>query len=431
MAVDLDARRDELAAARVTATVQVMAVHLDELTGNLFDVLSETIVELQGDQLMLDLLRTSIESNLDTLVHAVRMGITMDAVTAPPAAVEYARRLAQRGISSNALLRAYRLGQEGALAWIFDQISESEPDPHIAYAAGQLFMATTFRYIDAVSEQLVDVYEEERERWLANRNTVRVATLTNLLDGRPVDIAAAERALGHRLRQHHLGVVLWRADELAGGSEPHDLEQLLGRVGQILGATGHPLFFQRDLATGWGWVPLGATAPDHAAMSTTLVEELVDLACSGLHVALGVPASGREGFRRTHVDALRAQEVAIVGAGHEHQVFAYTDAGVRTAALLSADLPATRRLVAEALGDLAADTVAAARLRATLKVFLETRNSFAATAQQVHLHKNTVKYRVDKAVAARGRPLDEDRLDLELALIACHWLGSPVLARGA
>jgi hypothetical protein len=38
-----------------------------------------------------------------------------------------------------------------------------------------------------------------------------------------------------------------------------------------------------------------------------------------------------------------------------------------------------------------------------------------------------VKYRVAKAVEQRGRPLDEDQLDLQLALIACRWLGQAVL----
>ncbi|MGO4255130.1 PucR family transcriptional regulator [Marmoricola sp. RAF53] len=431
------ARREELVAARVAATALDMAENLDLLTSTLYEVLSETITELRGDQLILDLLRTSVESNLGTLVHAVRMGIPMDDVPAPPPAVEYARRLSQRGISSNALLRAYRLGQEGALGWILDRISTTEPDPYVAFAAGQQFMSLTFRYIDAVAEQLIDVYEAERERWLANRSTVRTATLTDLLASRPVDLGAAEKALGYRLRQPHLGVVLWRADVPVASDDLHDLEQLLATVARTVQpfaqTSGQPLFVQRDLATAWGWIPLAREpGPGYELPTTALVTALAalpELGCGRLLLALGVPANGPDGFRRTHLDAVRAQEVAIAGSDSDHRVFSYTDAGVRAAALLAADLPATRRLVSEALGGLALDTPAAARLRDTLKVFLQTRNSFAATGQQVHLHKNTVKYRVDKAVAARGRSLDEDRLDLELALTACHWLGSTVLSR--
>ncbi|WUB67147.1 helix-turn-helix domain-containing protein [Streptomyces sp. NBC_00582] len=65
---------------------------------------------------------------------------------------------------------------------------------------------------------------------------------------------------------------------------------------------------------------------------------------------------------------------------------------------------------------LAADTAAAERLRATLLLLLAERGSHTATAERLHLQKNTVEYRVDKAARLRGKPLDQDRLDLELAL---------------
>jgi DNA-binding PucR family transcriptional regulator len=83
--------------------------------------------------------------------------------------------------------------------------------------------------------------------------------------------------------------------------------------------------------------------------------------------------------------------------------------------------------VANALGALATDDEACARLRETLLAFLSEGSSFLATSKLIHVHKNTVKYRVDKAVEIRGRPLDDDRFNLELALIACRWLGRSVL----
>jgi DNA-binding PucR family transcriptional regulator len=45
------------------------------------------------------------------------------------------------------------------------------------------------------------------------------------------------------------------------------------------------------------------------------------------------------------------------------------------------------------------------------------------------MHKNSVKYRVEKAEQERGRPIRGDHLDVELALHACHWLGHAVLNR--
>ncbi|GHF14474.1 hypothetical protein GCM10014715_82340 [Streptomyces spiralis] len=75
------------------------------------------------------------------------------------------------------------------------------------------------------------------------------------------------------------------------------------------------------------------------------------------------------------------------------------------------------------LGELAARTESAARLRETLLTLVQERGSLAAAADRLHVHKNTVKYRV----ARRGRPLEDDRLELEPALTAVHWLGEAVL----
>ncbi|MCX6396223.1 MAG: helix-turn-helix domain-containing protein [Propionibacteriales bacterium] len=407
-------------AARVTATADRMSGNLTQLSQDLYGVLAGAITELQGDQVILEMLRASIESNLETVAQVVRYDLAPAEIQAPPAAVEYARRLAQRGISSTALLRAYRLGQEQALAWSLDRIAAEEPDPLVAYTAGQTFTAITFRYIDAVSEQVLVIYEAERERWLANRNTVRAAILADLIDAQALDVGAAEAALGYRLRQHHVGVVLWQADD-DSASELRDLERLLIRLARSLGSTGQPLFAAQDRATAWGWIPLGRST------RWTGEPDTGDLAADGVRIALGAPGAGPEGFRQSHLDALRAQYVATLAQDRAAAVTAFSQAEVRAAALLAVDLESTRRLVGDTLGGLAEDTESAERLRETLRVFLSTRNSFAATAQLVHLHKNTVKYRVDRAVEARGRGLDEDRLDLELALIACRWLGTAAL----
>ena len=53
--------------------------------------------------------------------------------------------------------------------------------------------------------------------------------------------------------------------------------------------------------------------------------------------------------------------------------------------------------------------------------------SFKAAAERLVLHKNSVQYRIRKAEESLGRPLAADRLSVELALLACHWLGAAVL----
>jgi DNA-binding PucR family transcriptional regulator len=83
--------------------------------------------------------------------------------------------------------------------------------------------------------------------------------------------------------------------------------------------------------------------------------------------------------------------------------------------------------VTSVLGDLAADNDNDARLRRTMRVFLGCGSGYKLAAEELGSHFNTVKYRVGRAVARRGREIGADRLDFELALLVCHWYGRPVL----
>jgi DNA-binding PucR family transcriptional regulator len=96
-------------------------------------------------------------------------------------------------------------------------------------------------------------------------------------------------------------------------------------------------------------------------------------------------------------------------------------------ALMSGWIELLRAWVAETLGSLAGDDDHDSTLRETLRVFLQEGGSFKATAERLTLHKNTVQYRVRKAEESIGGPVGQDRLQVELALLACHWPGAPVL----
>ena len=418
--------RDETsrrAAARVADIAAATSSELDAVARALQGELAESIPELRGDPLMLDLLYDSVESNVRTFFHVVQYGVDVETVDAPGPAVEYARRLAQREISSNALLRAYRLGQRRVLDWVAGELAQIEPDGRVAFAALQVLQDAAFTYIDRVSEQVVAEYETERERWLANRNTIRSATLGALLAGDEPDVAVGEQALGYRLRQTHLGVVLWTDGATASSSPLQHLGQVVGSLAQELESSSAPLFVPQDRFLGWGWLPVRSGRPVALARLTHVLDE----AGGGARVAVGTVGVGLAGFRSTHGEALRAHQVAVLGGDRAPLVTAFADPGVRAAAILAGDLPLARDLVASVLGDLAQDDATAGRLRETLTIFLRENRSYVSTAEKVHLHKNTVKYRVDKAIELRGRPIEDDRLDLELALVACQWLGTAVL----
>ena len=63
------------------------------------------------------------------------------------------------------------------------------------------------------------------------------------------------------------------------------------------------------------------------------------------------------------------------------------------------------------------------RLRETLLAWLAEGGNARKAAERLHAHKNTVLYRLQRAQRILGRPLDDDRGDLELALTAMAQLG--------
>jgi DNA-binding PucR family transcriptional regulator len=58
----------------------------------------------------------------------------------------------------------------------------------------------------------------------------------------------------------------------------------------------------------------------------------------------------------------------------------------------------------------------AARLRATLRVYLEENLSPARAARRLGIHQNTVVYRVKRAEEILGHSIEQGRLELEVSL---------------
>ncbi|MBV8348297.1 MAG: helix-turn-helix domain-containing protein [Mycolicibacterium sp.] len=398
-----------------------------EISATVRNALEQEIPELRGDAGIIDLLGASVEGNVDTLLHALRHDIPLQRVKAPTAALEYARRLAQRGVPVNALVRAYRLGQRQMTELVFREVEALDIAAAARFVVVEAFTARLFEYIDWISQQVVVVYEDERERWLENQNTMRAARVREVLAGKAVDVDAATNTIRYPLRWHHLAVVMWYPDVGVEGQELARLQRFLRDLGQAADAAAAPLFVAADRTCAWGWLPYRTAAPDVLSK----VRRFASKGADAPSVAIGTMAAGVAGFRRSHREAESARAVAMVRGAPQPSVTAATDPGLSVAALLGADVDATREWVAQVLGDLAADNENDARLRDTLRVFLRCGCSYKQAAEELGMHFNTVKYRVGRAITRRGRPVAEDRLDVELALLVCQWYGTAVLATGA
>ncbi|MDI2031792.1 helix-turn-helix domain-containing protein [Saccharopolyspora sp. TS4A08] len=384
-------------------------------------VLEASITELRGDARLLELLGASIEGNLDTILHTLQHNIAAEHLEAPAAAMEYARRLAQHGVPVNALVRAYRLGQRTLLDIALSEVEVTNLDANLRLSVAHRIVSVVSDYIDWISQQVVDVYEHERERWLATRSSLRTVRVRELLREEDAPAPETEADIGYAMGQQHLAVILWLPD--TGKERIADLEQAAHAIAHCAGARRSPLFVAFDRVSGWAWIPLGGRSTIDRSQIRSCVAERAD----SLSVAVGTPAHGHSGFRESHQRAQLAHDIALLSDAADRRITFYDEPGLPTIALLSKNIEETKRWVAEILGPLAANTDSAQRLRCTLREFLSRGSSHKAAAEVLNLHYNTVKYRIKKAEDERRRPIGTDRLDVELALQACQWLGKSVL----
>jgi DNA-binding PucR family transcriptional regulator len=388
---------------------------------NVYDVILREIPELRDDKPVLDLLSSSVHSNVGTCLQIMQHQIDLSTVQAPAAALEYARRRAQRGTSLTALLRAYRLGHTCFSDWLLKELARQTGDAQTLTAATLAMSTIVAGYVDQTSEEIVAAYSRERETWLRNRSAARAARIRDLLSGARINLSATEATLGYRLRQYHVGLVCWAGDAVAASDNITRLEHAIGHVAGKAACSGEPVFLPRDESSAWAWLPLGIRDTfDAAAASTAGVDD-------DIHFAFGDAARGTAGFRLTHQQALAAQAVALAAGSTGPPPRAVAFGEVAPVAMMLGSTDLLRAWVRATLAGLATDDEHHARLRDTLLLFLHTGGSYKTTAERLMLHKNTVQYRIRKAEESLGRPVGGNQHDVELALRASHWLGSAVL----
>ena len=92
-----------------------------------------------------------------------------------------------------------------------------------------------------MSQQVVAVYEDERERWLENQNSLRALRVREILAAnKTIDVDAATTSIRYPLRWHHLGLVMWYPDPGTEGDELARLQRFLRELGEAAGAGCQP-----------------------------------------------------------------------------------------------------------------------------------------------------------------------------------------------
>jgi PucR C-terminal helix-turn-helix domain/GGDEF-like domain len=174
-------------------------------------------------------------------------------------------------------------------------------------------------------------------------------------------------------------------------------------------------------AAAGGSSPRAGAAPAIEAirLSTTCLARMRDLFPEAV-VTIGIGGSCRDPaeIARSYGQARRTID-AVVRLGRQGQAVAFEDLGIHRLLLQVPDLAELKSFASEILGDLdRQDPQRGAELLATLACYFRENNSPQRTAQSLHVHPNTVAYRIRRVQEITGLRLDtyRDRLMAQVAI---------------
>ena len=334
----------------------------------------------------------------------------------PPQALDVARTVVRRGIDNEALFQAYRRGQNVAWQqWLAYAARVVPAGPELVQVL-ESSSRVMFEYVDQALAHVLAEAQHEREEVLGGALARRTEAVRLILDGAPIDRQHASSRLGYELARRHTALVLW-AEPV--GDVQGALESAATTLAWAAGAH-RPLTLPAGTATLWAW--LGT----HRDPEPEALRNAIAHAPPNVRVAAGPTQAGITGFRRSHAAALAIQRL-LAGHATGERLALYHE--LEVTALAAQDRRRAAEFVATTLGPLAIDDPSAARLRETLRVFLDEAENAPRAATRLHTHRNTVLQRVARATEHLGHRPGERRLALELALELAHQLGPRVLTR--
>lgn len=361
-------------------------------------------------------LLSTIDSNLRQFFGNVIASDSVDVLVAPREALGFAVSVQHHGIDTAALIQAYRVGQNIAWSWWMEHVAREVADHKLLLEVIGRSSQRMFDYVDAVVAEQVRIWERQRQRWSGRLTMQRAEAVRRILDGaEPV----LER-LGYSLDRELVAGILWEAGPSTTVHEPsgQPMRRLESTTEAIADSVGieRMLIVPAESACIWIWFAVDR-AFDFDALALCVEGQMRD----GQGLALSIPGRGVEGFRGGHRQALRARRFAELSQA-TRGVVRFDE--VETLCVMSEDPQLLADFVTRKLGALAATTSSARRLRETLLVWLREGCSASRAAERLRTHKNTIRNRVQRAEQILGRPLEDDRLGLELALTVVQRVGS-------
>ncbi len=366
-----------------------------------------------------DELCRTIDTNLRQFFGQVVASESRDVLVAPKEALSFAISVQHHGIDTATLIEAYRVGQNIAWSWWMEYLAREVDDHGLLLEVIERSSERMFAYVDAVVEEQVRMWERERERWSGRLTVQRAEAVRRVLEGEAPE--RATRSIGYSLERELVAGILWEPSPPALRESPRPpINGLELTAEAIAGEVGieRTLIVPAGPTCMWAWF-----ATDRLLALDGLARTVAEQLREGQGLALSLPGSGLEGFRGGHRQALRARRFAELSQAGRGGVVRFDE--VETLCVMSEDPELLADFVERKLGALASESRNTRRLRETVLVWLREGGNASRAAERLRTHKNTVRNRVQRAEELIGRPLEDDRLGLELALTMVQRVGSP------
>jgi purine catabolism regulator len=228
------------------------------------------------------------------------------------------------------------------------------------------------------------------------------------------------RELGYDLRQPHIALLC----TTAGDTDDHAVVRLSGTVSTVLGTLGVTVPTMRRADGVLCYLP----AIDRNRRARDIADQLRVKVSAEIPVivAIGKEAPSVSAWQRSLNEA---EQALLIGREllDTTRVFDFSDLGVYRLLILLRDKPELWEFYRSTLAALADyDREQRAELLKTLHAFFDNLGNLARTAEALHVHRNTLLYRLERIRDISGMNLDDadDRLALWLALKAHRVLHS-------
>jgi purine catabolism regulator len=258
---------------------------------------------------------------------------------------------------------------------------------------------------------------------------VQGGVLERLLTGTiPADQALRQLArLGHQPNEHPYAAIAacWSQDD---GPSDRRLETIFNEQVSVHGCEAVVQLLESGVVV---------FCADDAVNSKALPRTIRQLADSvlariksqypaaNLAMGIGRPVNTLSEWRSSYQEAMAAERIAL--QWHIYQPLYFGDLGVYRLLSLLLETAELRSFYRETLGELADERYANEEFITTLETFFEEHGNLSQTANKLHVHRNTLLYRMERIGQIGGFDLEnpETRLAVHLALKIRRLLANP------